>query len=321
MTEVGNDDFPLITIITPTYNSNPRYMFEAIDSVLMQTYPKIEYIISDDGSADFPKKTICEYLEERKRENINYKIIRNEINLGIVKNVNRALRVSNGKYIFMLAHDDVYYDRHVIEEWVSEFLRTGALVITALRECWDINNQEVINTLPTLEERGYLKELSPYEIHTILMDHNFISGASTAYSMCCIKKYNLFDERYHLLEDYPTYLHITYQGTGIQFWERLVIKYRLGGVTTNKMGNLLLDIDSCVLKEDEIKKLTGIWKIVKYIVYLLLLLRVFILKTNIKTITYDVESENAIVKIQFTLFSIYCKLRHILCHNKRLFRG
>ena len=76
--ECSEDDLPLVTIITPTYNSNPQYLKEAIESVLEQTYPKIEYIITDDGSSVFHEELIHELLEGGNRGNITWKIIRHD---------------------------------------------------------------------------------------------------------------------------------------------------------------------------------------------------------------------------------------------------
>ena len=61
--------------------------------------------------------------QTQKSETINWKIIQHDENVGTVKNMNGAILESHGEYIFPLAHDDVYYDNKVIEEWVSETKR------------------------------------------------------------------------------------------------------------------------------------------------------------------------------------------------------
>ena len=175
--ECSEDDLPLVTIITPTYNSNPQYLKEAIESVLEQTYPKIEYIITDDGSSVFHEELIHELLEERNRGNITWKIIRHDENIGIVKNMNGAIRESHGEYIFPLAHDDVYYDERVIEEWAQEFKRTRALVITA---CMGI--PEMHETTPVDRDRIMLQNQDKYNLRNVLRLRNIICAPATAQS-------------------------------------------------------------------------------------------------------------------------------------------
>ena len=60
---------PLISVVTLTYKKFD-YIYKAIDSVLNQTYPYVEYIISDDGSPNFPQNEIEDYVSNRKGKNI-----------------------------------------------------------------------------------------------------------------------------------------------------------------------------------------------------------------------------------------------------------
>ena len=60
---------PLVTVVTPSYN-NSKTIFGAIDSVLMQSYPNIQYIVCDDASSDFDGEAIIEYIRAKNTGNI-----------------------------------------------------------------------------------------------------------------------------------------------------------------------------------------------------------------------------------------------------------
>ena len=98
----------VITVILLSYNTG-EMLYDAIDSVLMQDYPFIELIVADDGSEIFPRERIEKYIQERKRNNIiDCTIIHRKRNVGTVKNINRALKISKGEYIRILGGDDAY---------------------------------------------------------------------------------------------------------------------------------------------------------------------------------------------------------------------
>ena len=97
----------MISVIILCYN-NFEYYKECIDSILCQTYDNIEIIISDDGSLNFPESEIYNYIYSNMSKNIKKITVNiNEHNLGIVKNYNKAIKLSEGDYIFYLAIDDV----------------------------------------------------------------------------------------------------------------------------------------------------------------------------------------------------------------------
>lgn len=91
---------PTVSIIVPCYNQS-RYLAEALDSVLAQTYSEWECIIINDGSTDDTEKVATEYVNRDQR----FKYVYQE-NQGVIAARNNAIRQSQGKYILPLDGDD-----------------------------------------------------------------------------------------------------------------------------------------------------------------------------------------------------------------------
>lgn len=91
---------PKISVVMPAYNSE-KYIAEAIESILNQTYTDFEFIIINDGSTDKTEEIILSYTDER----IVY--LKNEKNSGIVYTLNRGLDVAKGEYIARMDSDDI----------------------------------------------------------------------------------------------------------------------------------------------------------------------------------------------------------------------
>jgi glycosyltransferase involved in cell wall biosynthesis len=98
---VGSAKMPQVSIGIPVYNGE-RYLAEAIDSVLAQTFEDFELIISDNASTDRTAEICQAYAEKDAR--VRY--YRNETNLGISRNFSRIVELSSGKYFKYIAHDD-----------------------------------------------------------------------------------------------------------------------------------------------------------------------------------------------------------------------
>ena len=93
---------PAISVIMTAYNTE-KYIKEAIESILNQTFKDFEFIIVDDGSTDNTRLIIEEYAKKDRR----IKILYNKKNLGIVKSLNKAIAIAKGKYIARMDSDDV----------------------------------------------------------------------------------------------------------------------------------------------------------------------------------------------------------------------
>lgn len=91
---------PLVTVLMPVYNAE-KYLKEAIDSILLQSFTDFEFIIINDGSTDNSKNIILSYNDKR------IKYFENENNIKLIATLNRGLELANGKYIARMDADDI----------------------------------------------------------------------------------------------------------------------------------------------------------------------------------------------------------------------
>ena len=94
---------PLISVVTPVYNTDPEILRQAIRSVLVQTYANWELCLADGGS-DMPATQST--LEEMSAADERIKLVRLEENPGISGNTNKAVALAEGDFLAFLDHDD-----------------------------------------------------------------------------------------------------------------------------------------------------------------------------------------------------------------------
>ena len=95
-----NNTEPLVSVVMPVYNS-AKYLREAIESILDQTYTNFEFFIFNDGSADESHQIITSYQDPRIRYH-SY-----ATNSGYVTHLNKGIELAQGKYIARMDSDDV----------------------------------------------------------------------------------------------------------------------------------------------------------------------------------------------------------------------
>ena len=92
---------PKVSVCIPVYN-RPDYVAEAIESVLGQTFTDFELIVTDNCSTNNTPEVIKSYATKDNR----IKYYRNEYNMIIASNINRAMLIARGEYIKPLFSDD-----------------------------------------------------------------------------------------------------------------------------------------------------------------------------------------------------------------------
>ena len=100
---------PIVSVLLPAYNAE-KYLRESIDSILNQTFTDFELLIINDGSTDKTEEIILSYNDSRIR------YIKNEMNLKLIKSLNKGIDLSRGKYIARMDADDISLPNRLKEQ-------------------------------------------------------------------------------------------------------------------------------------------------------------------------------------------------------------
>ena len=100
---------PKVTVVIPVYNRE-KYVCEAIESVLDQTFADFELLVIDDGSTDRSREAVQSYHDPRIR------LMSNEKNEGIPKTRNKGIGLARGEYLAFLDSDDRAYPERLAKQ-------------------------------------------------------------------------------------------------------------------------------------------------------------------------------------------------------------
>lgn len=92
---------PKVSVLMPVYKTNEKYLRDAIESILNQTFEDFEFLILDDCPEDDREEIVKSYQDER------IKYYKNEKNLGITPSRNKLIDMAKGEYLAVFDHDDI----------------------------------------------------------------------------------------------------------------------------------------------------------------------------------------------------------------------
>lgn len=228
------DKRPLVSIVTATYKKFDK-LFETMKSVFEQSYPLIEYIITDDGSDNFPKEKITSYVNTYQSSNVVFHIIHHETNIGTVKNLNFAYKEAKGTYILNLSCGDVFFRTDVVDNLVERFLKTNCKVLVASRILYR-GSYEPICFLPHYEERKIISSMKSgidqYKAFVTSRYYDMASGSAMYFCKTLLEEMDYFDESYYLWEDGPFLARYLQEGKLECAYDIVSIWYENNGVSS-----------------------------------------------------------------------------------------
>ncbi|MBD3903823.1 glycosyltransferase [Chryseobacterium sp. Ch-15] len=221
---------PAISVLMPVYNGE-KYLREAIESILNQTFIDFELLLINDASTDNSEEIINSYNDSR----IVY--IKNEQNLGLIKTLNKGLDLVKGEFIARMDQDDISN--------LERFAKQIALFET---------NPEigVCGTLFTLFRENHEDQIIEHpesndSIKIGLLTSCFIGHPTVMIRKKAIKNYR-YDINYQAAEDYELWTRLV-KITQFYNIQESLLKYRFH---TSNMSVLENNTQS-----ENSKKITG----------------------------------------------------------------
>ncbi len=191
-----------ISIAIATYNGS-LYLEEQLNSILMQKQSAHEIVVCDDGSTDATWSILSTYAD--KNPHI-FKIFKNERQLGVIKNFEKAINLCSGDLIFLADQDDIWFD-HKTQE-ISAYFKKHQQAEAVFHNLALLRNDTVLEkTLwDSLLFTSDIQTLSSDElvVHSLLVT-NVLTGAAFAFRKTHVK----FAPHPEILHDAQLLLHFS----------------------------------------------------------------------------------------------------------------
>lgn len=223
-------DLPLVSVIIPTFNSR-RWIREAIDSVLEQTWRSLEVIVVDDGSTD----GTGEMLQAEYGTAIRYIF---QANKGLPAARNAGLRIARGRYVQFLDADDVLLPEK-IELQVTMLEGNPQISVAYSSFAW------LSGDPPSIEPARLRRRPPSGDVWADLLRGNFIVVHAALARLDEINAVGGFNEGLPACEDYDLWLRLSARGALFLHTPEVGVLYRR---TQNSMStNLMRQIGSNLL--------------------------------------------------------------------------
>lgn len=204
---IGGDS-PLISVAMPVYNGE-KYLAEAIDSILAQTFEDFEFIIIDDGSTDNSLAILQEYQKLDSR----IRLITRE-NRNVAATLNEIIFLARGKWIARMDQDDIALPQRLEcqLEWLE---RTGADISGSWVRRFGTSDQRIVKLRQTDEAiKMEMLFCSPFAHPSVMV------------RTAMIKKL-LYDETRWEAEDYDLWVRAAEAGWKMTNIPEVLLSYRV----------------------------------------------------------------------------------------------
>jgi glycosyltransferase involved in cell wall biosynthesis len=202
---------PKVSVLMSVYNG-AKYLREAIESILSQTFTDFEFLIVNDCSNDNSPSILKEYANKDSR----IRVITNEFNLGLTRNLNKMVREARGEYLARFDCDDI----SAPSRFEKQVQLLDAQLSVGMVSLWAYvidGNGNYVRTIkyPTLDK----------DLRKALIQYNPFFHSGLMLRKAAIIDAGLYDETWRFAQDYELYFRIAKK------WEianvpEVLLKYR-----------------------------------------------------------------------------------------------
>jgi glycosyltransferase involved in cell wall biosynthesis len=210
----GKQLFPLVSVLIPTFN-RPHYLIAALQSVLVQTYPNIEIVVSDDSTNSDTWNALRPYLETCS--NIRY--VRNQKEKWVGNFIN-CLELAAGEFVNFLNDDDLFHPEKIQKMMQYMLFDSDIVLATSSRVQIDKDGNVVDNS--NLSNLNYSedKTFRGYDLGNFILANclNIIGEPTTALfrKECLTDPIGTYSgQKIHTLGDVAMWLSILPKGKAV----------------------------------------------------------------------------------------------------------
>ncbi|NRD31335.1 glycosyltransferase [Shewanella sp. DC2-4] len=202
---------PIVSVIMPVYNGE-RFLVDAIESILNQTFTDFELIIINDGSTDASLSIARKYQELDERV-----LLVSQDNIGLIKTLNKGIALARGEYIARMDSDDISIDNRIFEQ--VNLLEKGYDLCGChfhfITESGQLSKSRVVSIDPGFQSI-ILTRSTPFAHGSVLIRKSFLTANNLHYS----------DNKYRSAEDYYLWVQCYNNGARITNVDKYLFLYR-----------------------------------------------------------------------------------------------
>lgn len=184
---------PRVSVVMSVYNGE-RYLRQAIESILAQTFRDFEFIIINDGSTDSTAHILAEVRDER------IVLAHNGANIGLTCSLNCGLALARGEYIARMDADDISHPERFARQIAFLDAHPNYGLVGSWFEIIDLDGQ-VIGQARMMVDHD--------EIMLFLLHDSHFAHSAVMFRRACIDAVGPYDEAAGHVEDYELWLRIS----------------------------------------------------------------------------------------------------------------